>query len=69
MKKKLASILVSSLFLISAVWAAGGRPTVNSDVEKLGMRLYNDKNMSVNGSQSCRTAITTSVGLQISPII
>lgn len=52
--KKLTGILVSSLFLISAAWAAGGSPTVSSDIEKLGMRLYNDKNMSFNGTQSCR---------------
>ena len=48
--KKVTGILISSLFLISAVWAAGG----SSDMEKLGMRLYNDKNMSYNGTQSCR---------------
>ncbi|MGD9826174.1 cytochrome-c peroxidase [Desulfobacter sp.] len=54
MMKKLTGILVSSLFLISAAWAAGGSPTVSSDIEKLGMRLYNDKNMSFNGTQSCR---------------
>lgn len=52
--KKLTGILISSLFLISAVWAAGGLPNVGSDMEKLGMRLYNDKNISYNGTQSCR---------------
>jgi len=52
--KKLTGILVSSLFLISAAWAAGGSPTVSDNIEKLGMRLYNDKNMSYNGTQSCR---------------
>jgi cytochrome c peroxidase len=54
MMKKLTGILVSSLFLISAAWAAGGSPTVSDNIEKLGMRLYNDKNMSYNGTQSCR---------------
>jgi len=54
MMKKFTGILVSSLFVISAAWAAGGSPTVSSDIEKLGMRLYNDKNMSFNGTQSCR---------------
>ncbi len=52
--KKATGVLISSIFLISAVWAAGGRPTVNTNMEKLGMRLYNDKNMSFNGEQSCR---------------
>ncbi len=52
--KKLTGIFVSSLFLVSAAWAAGGSPTVSSKMEKLGMRLYNDKNMSFNGEQSCR---------------
>lgn len=54
MKKKAAGIFISFLFLISAVWAAGGRPNVGTNMEKLGMRLYNDKNMSYNGTQSCR---------------
>lgn len=54
MKKNVIGIFISSLFLISAVWAAGGSPNVDSDLEKLGMRLYNDKNMSFNGTQSCR---------------
>lgn len=52
--KKLIGVLISSTFLISAVWAAGGKPNVGSDMEQLGMRLYNDKNMSFNGTQSCR---------------
>ena len=42
MMKKLTGILMSSLFLISAVWAAGGT-TVDPNMEQLGMRLYNDK--------------------------
>nr|WP_319492934.1 cytochrome c peroxidase [uncultured Desulfobacter sp.] len=54
MKKKVIGIFISFLFLISAVWAAGGKPNVGSNMEKLGMRLYNDKNMSLNGTQSCR---------------
>ena len=53
--KKLTGVLISSIFLVSAVWAAGGgKPAVDSNMEKLGMRLYNDKNMSFNGTQSCR---------------
>nr|WP_321398030.1 cytochrome c peroxidase [uncultured Desulfobacter sp.] len=54
MKKKVISIFISSLFLITAVWAAGGKPNVATNMEKLGMRLYNDRNMSFNGTQSCR---------------
>jgi len=54
MKKNVIGIFISSLFLISAVWAAGGKPNIGSDMEQLGMRLYNDKNMSFNGTQSCR---------------
>nr|WP_320015388.1 cytochrome c peroxidase [uncultured Desulfobacter sp.] len=53
MMKKLTGILISSIFLISAAWAAGGTP-VDPNMEKLGMKLYNDKNMSFNGTQSCR---------------
>lgn len=53
--KKLVGVLISSTFLISAVWAAGGgKPAVDSKMEQLGMRLYNDKNMSFNDTQSCR---------------
>ena len=49
--KKLTGILLSSLFLISAVWAANDSL---SDKERLGKRIYKDKNMSNNGTQSCR---------------
>lgn len=51
MMKKVTGILIISIFLISAAWAADDTMTV---IEKLGMRLYNDRNMSYNGTQSCR---------------
>ncbi len=57
MKKRLI-LLVSAL----GVWgitataiAAGGPPAVTDDLQKLGMRLYNDKNISLYQNQSCRT--------------
>ncbi len=49
--KKLTGFLVSSLFLISAVWAADDSLT---DMERLGKRIYKDTNMSYYGTQSCR---------------
>lgn len=51
MKKKVIGIFISSLFLISAVWAADDSL---KDIERLGKRIYKDKNMSYNGTQSCR---------------
>ncbi|MDY6822453.1 MAG: cytochrome c peroxidase [Thermodesulfobacteriota bacterium] len=56
MFKKLFGIFVTFVFLSSAavIWAAGGYPSVSSDLERLGMRLYNDKKLSFNGTQSCR---------------
>lgn len=55
MVKKVTGVLISSIFFISAVWAAGGSPNIDSNTERLGMKLYNDVNMSFNGEQSCRT--------------
>lgn len=56
MKTRVFVSLAFFLFTGVAVmaWAAGGTPTVSSDIERLGMRLYNDKNLSYNGTQSCR---------------
>lgn len=56
MFKKLTVIFVIFVLLTfsSVIWAAGGPPNVGSNMEKLGMRLYNDKNLSFNSSQSCR---------------
>lgn len=34
---------------------AAGRPAVTDLTEQIGMRLYKDKNLSFNGSQSCQT--------------
>ena len=57
MKRKILS-LVSTLGVLgitSMVIAAGGPPAVIDNLQKLGMHLYNDKNMSINQNQSCRT--------------
>ncbi len=56
MYRKLTGIgvIVAVLAFAAALWAAGGPPNVDSSMERLGMRLYNDKNMSYNGTQSCR---------------
>ncbi len=35
--------------------AAVGAPMVTTNVERLGMRLYKDHNLSFNGTQSCQT--------------
>ena len=51
----LASMTIVLLaFLTAFAWAAGGPPATDADMQKLGMRLYNDKNLSFNGAQSCR---------------
>ncbi|WP_419659452.1 cytochrome c551 peroxidase [Desulfosarcina variabilis str. Montpellier] len=56
MKTRVFVSLAVFLFTGVAVmaWAAGGPPAVDSNLERLGMRLYNDKNLSYNGTQSCR---------------
>lgn len=54
-KKRVGTIVIFMVFaLATIVWSAGGPPNVGSDLEKLGMRLYNDKDLSFNGTQSCR---------------
>ena len=56
MKTRVFVSLAVFLFTGVAVmaWAAGGPPSVGNSMERLGMRLYNDKNLSFNGTQSCR---------------
>ena len=56
MKTRVFISLAFFLFTGVAVmaWAAGGPPAVSSDIERLGMRLYNDKDLSFNSTQSCR---------------
>ena len=55
LKKRIGMIVISMVFAFAALsWAAGGPPNVSSDLEKLGMKLYNDKDLSFNGTQSCR---------------
>lgn len=56
MRKQVIGYLTVILLtaFVSIVWAAGGTPDVDNDMEKLGMKLYNDKNFSFNGTQSCR---------------
>jgi len=41
--------------ITAAVTAANGPPVVTDDLQQLGMLLYNDKNLSSNQNQSCRT--------------
>jgi cytochrome c peroxidase len=57
MKKRLI-LIISAL----SVWgfaamgiAAGSPPLVTDNLQKLGMHLYNDKNLSLYQNQSCRT--------------
>ena len=50
-------VFLTTVFLTmfaAMAWAAGGRPVVTDNIERLGMHLYNDKNLSFNGTQSCR---------------
>lgn len=46
---------VLSIVSYAITATAAGPPSVGSDTEKLGMRLYKDKNMSLNKNQSCQT--------------
>ncbi|MBV5318430.1 MAG: c-type cytochrome [Desulfobulbaceae bacterium] len=57
MKKSTISIVstLAVLGITTMVIAAGGSPAVTDNLQKLGMHLYNDKNMSINQNQSCRT--------------
>ncbi|TKB24654.1 c-type cytochrome [Desulfopila sp. IMCC35006] len=57
MKKMILSILstLGVLAVTTMVIAAGGPPAVTSNLQKLGMHLYNDKNLSLDKNQSCRT--------------
>lgn len=57
MKKRMISIAstLAVLGITTMVIAAGGPPAVTDNLQKLGMHLYNDKNMSLNQNQSCRT--------------
>jgi cytochrome c peroxidase len=56
MKRLISFVAALCVWGIAAtVIAAGGRPLVTNDLEKLGMHLYNDKNISLNQNQSCRT--------------
>lgn len=43
------------LILAASAWAAGSPPGVSTDMEKLGMHLYKDKNLSLYQNQSCQT--------------
>ncbi len=58
MKKKLI-LLISTLGVLgvtaTVIAAGGGSPAVNNDLQKLGMHLYNDKNLSFYQNQSCQT--------------
>ncbi len=57
MKKRMISIAstLAVLGITTMAIAAGGPPAVTDNLQKLGMHLYNDKNMSLNQNQSCRT--------------
>jgi cytochrome c peroxidase len=54
-RSKAVLIAVSCWAIASVANAAGGPPKVKTDMQKLGMQLYNDKNISLNQNQSCRT--------------
>ena len=57
MKKRAKSIILAlcSCGIAAAVTVAAAPPAVETDLQKLGMHLYNDKNFSMNQNQSCRT--------------
>ncbi len=50
-----ALLVVGGLSLVLVSSAAGAPPAVSTDLERLGMRLYKDRNLSFNGTQSCQT--------------
>jgi cytochrome c peroxidase len=55
MKKKLLLLfLIPSLIVIGNTALIAKQPELTS-LEKLGQKLYNDQNLSVNGNQSCQT--------------
>lgn len=41
--------------IATTVATAASPPVIETDIQKLGMHLYNDKNISLNQNQSCRT--------------
>lgn len=51
---KLRMVLLFTLAGASSA-AAAGAPVVTSNIERLGMRLYKDKNLSFNGTQACQS--------------
>ncbi|WP_054030204.1 cytochrome-c peroxidase [Desulfatitalea tepidiphila] len=57
MKKSFKVGCLSILLITSGAFLlhAAGKPTVANDLEKLGMHLYKDKNLSLNQNQSCQT--------------
>lgn len=57
MKKTLKIGWVVILIIMGGVFLlyAAGKPRVTADLERLGMHLYKDKNLSLNQNQSCQT--------------
>lgn len=57
MKKSAKSIILTlcSCGIAAAATVAAAPPAVETDLQKLGMHLYNDKNFSLFQNQSCRT--------------
>ncbi len=57
MKKIIISIIstLGVLVVTTMVIAAGGPPAVTNNLQKIGMHLYDDKNLSLYQNQSCRT--------------
>jgi len=45
------SLIICGAFMLNAA----GKPPVANDLERLGMHLYKDKNLSLNQNQSCQT--------------
>lgn len=50
---KLRMVLLFTLTGASSA-AAAGAPGITSSIERLGMRLYKDRNLSFNGTQACQ---------------
>lgn len=57
MSRKMLLYGLCCAFIVAAgsAWAAGGTPAVSTDMERLGMHLYTDKNLSFYQNQSCQT--------------
>ncbi|WP_372683192.1 cytochrome-c peroxidase [Desulfosarcina sp.] len=52
---KIAGLVILMIFGSALLLTAAGPPPAETDLEKLGMNLYKDKNLSLYQNQSCQT--------------